>query len=142
MAAWILDLPLGWVVVVTFALTYLVSLAIHGLVLILAKGDRPRGFEGVSPGMLPPLGIIFGLFVAFLASQVWSDMDRAPVNWVKWLALWLQAICTLVAIAMVHIDNRGAAAAARFPSHPLRCSRSCRRTRPPRTRSITRFFSV
>jgi Protein of unknown function (DUF4239) len=27
--------------------------------------------------MLPPLGIIFSLFVAFTAAQVWSDNDRA-----------------------------------------------------------------
>jgi hypothetical protein len=27
--------------------------------------------------MLPPLGIIFGLFVGFTAAQVWSDADRA-----------------------------------------------------------------
>lgn len=27
--------------------------------------------------MLPPLGIIFGLFVGFTAAQVWSDGDRA-----------------------------------------------------------------
>jgi hypothetical protein len=29
--------------------------------------------------MLPPLGIIFGLFVAFTAAQVWSDNERANV---------------------------------------------------------------
>jgi len=27
--------------------------------------------------MLPPLGIIFGLFVAFTAAQVWTDNERA-----------------------------------------------------------------
>jgi uncharacterized protein YqgC (DUF456 family) len=27
--------------------------------------------------MLPPLGIIFGLFVAFTAAQVWNDNERA-----------------------------------------------------------------
>ena len=27
--------------------------------------------------MLPPLGIIFGLFVAFIAAQVWTDNERA-----------------------------------------------------------------
>jgi len=27
--------------------------------------------------MLPPLGIIFGLFMAFVAAQVWSDVERA-----------------------------------------------------------------
>ena len=35
-------------------------------------------------------------------------VSRARVNWVKWTALILQAICTLIAIAMVHIENRGA----------------------------------
>jgi hypothetical protein len=27
--------------------------------------------------MLPPLGILFALFVAFTAQQVWGDNDRA-----------------------------------------------------------------
>jgi hypothetical protein len=29
--------------------------------------------------MLPPLGIIFGLLVGFIAVQVWNDFDRAKV---------------------------------------------------------------
>lgn len=47
------------------------------LVMGLATGERARAFKGVTPGLLPPLGIIFGLFVAFLAAQVWSDLDHA-----------------------------------------------------------------
>jgi hypothetical protein len=43
----------------------------------LAVGERARSFKAVSPGMLPPLGIIFGLFVAFTAAQVWNDNERA-----------------------------------------------------------------
>jgi len=43
----------------------------------LAHGERARAFKAVSPGMLPPLGILFGLFVAFTAAQVWGDNDRA-----------------------------------------------------------------
>ena len=39
-------------------------------------------------------------------------ISRSNVNWLKWTALLLQAICTLTAIAMVHADNRGAAATA------------------------------
>jgi len=175
-------------------------------------GERVRAFKSISPGMLPPLGVLFGLFVAFVASQVWNDLDRAKtavnreasalravilltnsfpgepetrlhalvrrhiaeavtqewpmmaqqratltitppalaealqltfaltpsgegqaaaqremaallqnaldarrqriiisqssVNWVKWSGLLLQAVCTLLAIAMVHCDNR------------------------------------
>jgi hypothetical protein len=43
----------------------------------LAAGDRGRSFKQVSPGMLPPMGVIFGLLVCFLAVQVWGDADRA-----------------------------------------------------------------
>ena len=43
----------------------------------LAVGERARSFRSVSPGLLPPLGIIFGLFVAFTAAQVWTDNEKA-----------------------------------------------------------------
>jgi hypothetical protein len=33
-------------------------------------------------------------------------VSRSQVNWVKWTALLLQAVCTLVVVAMVHSDNR------------------------------------
>jgi hypothetical protein len=62
---------------VVFGVTYLVAAAIHAVVTVLAVGERARSFKAVSPGMLPPLGIIFGLFVAFIAAQVWNDSDRA-----------------------------------------------------------------
>lgn len=218
MSEWLQNLPVGWMALVIFTLTYLASWGIFTIVMRLVAGERIRIFKGVSAGMLPPLGIMFGLFVAFIASQVWNDIDRAnaavnreasalstvislaasfpgepqarlrdltrrhiheavtyewpmmahqsaslrvtplplneelqlilalaphsqgqvtaqreivsalesaidarrqriivsrsSVNWVKWAALLLQAICTLVAIAMVHSENRGAAAVA------------------------------
>ena len=46
-------------------------------VVVLATGERARAFKAVSPGILSPLGVIFGLFVAFTAVQVWNDNDRA-----------------------------------------------------------------
>jgi positive regulator of sigma E activity len=119
--------------------------------------------------MLPVLGIIFGLFVAFIAAQVWADNDRATatvsqeagalrsprllsdalqfvlslaadgpgqqtaqheiinaveralearrqriiislaeVDLVKWVCLYLQAMSVLLAIAIVHHEDRGA----------------------------------
>jgi hypothetical protein len=39
-------------------------------------------------------------------------ISGSTVNWVKWTAVLLQAICTLLAIAMVHSDNRVTAAIA------------------------------
>lgn len=218
MSDWIHSLPVGWMAVVVFGAVYLGSAGIYLLVIALATGERARAFKAVSPGLLPPLGILFGLLVAFVAAQVWADLDRAHaainreasalravvllagafpgepetrlrglvsrhienardiewpamgdrsatlmmipvplaealkttlslppagdgqlaaqreilaalenaldarrqrilisqagVNWVKWTALIVQAICTLVAIAMVHCDNRLAAGLA------------------------------
>jgi Protein of unknown function (DUF4239) len=215
---WLHNLPMGWMALVVFGATYLVAGGIYWVVMTLAVGERARAFKGLSPGMLPPLGIIFGLLVAFVAAQVWSDFEHAhtagnreasalravvllaasfpgapearlrtlirrhiqetvtqewsamaqqhatltmipaslaealqltlgltprgagqrvaqrellialqsaldarrqriilsqsKVNWVKWAGLLLQAICTLLAIAMVHSDNRTTAAIA------------------------------
>jgi uncharacterized MnhB-related membrane protein len=39
-------------------------------------------------------------------------MSHSEVNWVKWLCLSLQAAWALIAIAMVHNDNRLASAIA------------------------------
>ena len=216
MSDWLHNLPVVWMALVVFGFTYLVTAAIHVVVWVLAVGERARSFKAVSPGMLPPLGIIFGLLIGFTAAQVWSDNDRASaavdreasalrsvvilaaafpgepetrlrtlvssyiaeaaaqewpmmshhtitlqiaphalaealqqtlalettgpgqqiaqreitaalesamdarrqririsqsrVNWVKWSSLYLQAACTLLAIAMVHSDNRLASA--------------------------------
>src|SRR5262252_6839373 len=77
MADWLHELPVIWMCVVMFAGTYAMAAAVYGIVIGLAAGERARAFKGVSPGMLPPLGIIFGLFVAFVAAQVWGDNDRA-----------------------------------------------------------------
>jgi uncharacterized protein DUF4239 len=213
---WLHSLPIVWMGLLIFGLTALVTATLYVLVMALSVGERARSFKAVSPGLLPPLGILFALFVAFTASQVWSDNDKAnsvvdreasalrsvvilaatfpgepemrlrsllrsyiadavaqewpmmahrtatlqiipyslaealqltlaltpngqgqqtaqreittalenaldarrqriiisqsQVNWVKWLSLGLQAVCALLAIAMVHSDNRLASA--------------------------------
>lgn len=79
MSDWLHDLPVVWMALVIFGFTYLVSAAIYAVVAVLAVGERARSFKAISPGILAPLGIIFGLFVAFTAAQVWSDSERANV---------------------------------------------------------------
>ena len=218
MDEWLHNLPVWWMAFVVFAIAYLAAGGIFVIIMALAKGERVRVFKSVSLSVLPPLGIIFGLLVAFSAVQVWNDIDRAKmavdreasairmvvllatsfpgepeaqirtlirrhideavvaewptmakqsaslkvappalaetlrlalslapksegqvaaqreivtglenamdarrqriilsrssVNWVKWTCLFAQAGCTLIAIAMVHCDNRAAAAIA------------------------------
>lgn len=77
MSDWLHGLSFGWLIVIVFAFTYAVAALTWWVVTALATGDRGRGFQAVSPGMLPPLGVIFGLLVGFLAAGVWSDSDRA-----------------------------------------------------------------
>jgi hypothetical protein len=77
MSDWLHNLPVIWMALLIFGLTYLVTAAIYAVVMVLAVGERGRSFKAVSPGILPPLGIIFGLFVAFVAAQVWTDNERA-----------------------------------------------------------------
>jgi hypothetical protein len=74
---WFHELPVPWMALLVFGITYLLALGIHVGVAPLVRSRRAKSFKSVSPGMLPPLGIIFGLFVAFTAAQVWSDNDRA-----------------------------------------------------------------
>ena len=48
----------------------------------LAKGERGRAFKAISPGMLPPLGIIFGLFCrVHWAVHTWErGQPREPLS--------------------------------------------------------------
>src|SRR5215475_9637669 len=74
------NLPVLWMSLVVFGFTYLVTAAIYVAVLVSAVGDRARSFKAISPGLLPPLGIIFGLFVVFTAAQVWTDNEKAKAE--------------------------------------------------------------
>jgi len=77
MSDWILNLPVLWMSVVILAAIYVATAGIYLLVTKLAVQERARAFKAISPGMLPPLSVVFALLVGFLAAQVWSDADRA-----------------------------------------------------------------
>ena len=77
MTGWLHSLPLVWMTLIVFGVTYLVAFILHQGIATLSTGPVAHSFKALSPGMLPPLGIIFGLFVAFTAAQVWSDSDHA-----------------------------------------------------------------
>lgn len=96
MSDWLHNLPIAWMAFLVFVATYLVAGGIYGVVMALAGGERARTFKAMSAGMLPPLGIIFGLFVAFVAAQVWGDFDRAQTA-VNREASALRAVVLLIA---------------------------------------------
>jgi len=76
---WLHHLSVGWLGLIVLAAAYALTAAIYVGVLALAKGERERSFASVSPGMLPPMGLLFGLLVGFLAAQVWSDANQAQL---------------------------------------------------------------
>src|SRR5262245_31709772 len=77
MSDWLLHLPVLWMGAVILGATYLFTAALYFVITALAVGERAQAFKAISPGILPPLAIIFALLVGFLAAQVWSDADRA-----------------------------------------------------------------
>jgi hypothetical protein len=79
MRDWLLNLPIPAMAVVIFAGSYVLAAIVYFGTVKLATGERARAFKALSPGMLPPLGIIFGLLVGFIAAQVWSDFEKAKV---------------------------------------------------------------
>src|SRR4051794_24254590 len=77
MTSWLLNLPVVWMAVLNLGVTYTVTAALYLLITALATGERAQAFKAISPGMLPPLAIVFALLVGFLAAQDWNDADRA-----------------------------------------------------------------
>jgi hypothetical protein len=77
MGDWLLNLPVPWMALVIFLATYLIAGGVYLIVTRLAVNERAKTFKAISPGMLPPLGILFALLVGFVAVEVWSNYDKA-----------------------------------------------------------------
>jgi len=77
MSDWLHNLPVPLMALVIFGFTYLLAAVVFVAVALVATEERAKALKAISPGMLPVPGIIFGLFVAFTAAQVWGDSDHA-----------------------------------------------------------------
>src|SRR6476661_7201670 len=79
MGDWLLNLPVPWMALVIFLITYLVAGSIGFVVATLAvtNNERAKGFKAVSPGVLPVFGILFALLVGFIGVEVWGNFDKA-----------------------------------------------------------------
>lgn len=76
-STWLHSLPLWQMALVAFGLTFFVGAVIHVFTGWLAASRHRRALMAVSPGLLSPIGVIFGLLIAFTAAQVWNDTERA-----------------------------------------------------------------
>jgi hypothetical protein len=79
MGDWLLNLPVPRMAFVIFTATYLIAAGVHLLVTRLAVNERAKAFKAVSPGILSPLGVLFGLLIGFIAVEVWGNFEKAKV---------------------------------------------------------------
>jgi hypothetical protein len=63
-----------------FALFYLMAAALFAIGAMLARRRVAIALKATTPVMLTPLAVITGLLVAFLASRVWLNVDRANAH--------------------------------------------------------------
>jgi hypothetical protein len=62
---------------IVFVTTYFIAGGVYVVVTKLALTEWAQAFKAVSPGMLPPLGILFALLVGFIAVEVWNNLEKA-----------------------------------------------------------------
>jgi hypothetical protein len=77
MSDWLHELPVPLIAVVVIAGIALLIAVIQLITQRLGAGRWGDAIRGVSPSLLPPLGIVFALIVGFLAVGVWGDVDKA-----------------------------------------------------------------
>jgi hypothetical protein len=116
MIDWLLNLPVVWMACVIFGATYLATGIIYCTIESLAVGERAKAFKSISPGLLSPLGLIFGLFVAFVAARAWNDVDRAKTA-VSTEASALRAVILLSDIFPEESKTRLHALVRRYITH-------------------------
>jgi hypothetical protein len=77
MIAWFAQVSLLLLTATVFLALYLAVV----LILVALRVVRRRGHDAMlgplSPGLMAPLGLIFGLLVGFLVADVWADRARA-----------------------------------------------------------------
>ncbi|KAK46635.1 hypothetical protein BG58_08790 [Caballeronia jiangsuensis] len=76
-STWLHNLPLWEMTLVVFGVVGIAGAAIHFVAGRLAASAHRRSFIALSPGLLSPIGVIFGLLIAFTAAQVWNDTSQA-----------------------------------------------------------------
>lgn len=74
---WVPNLPVVLIALLALVGMALLTLAIYALIMRLAGSEQAAALQALSPGMLPPMGILFALIVGFLAVGVWGNVDSA-----------------------------------------------------------------
>jgi hypothetical protein len=77
MLFWIESQPTPVIALLVFALCYTLAAIVFFVTATMSRRLIADQLKATTPVMLTPLAIISGLLIAFLASRVWSNVDRA-----------------------------------------------------------------
>jgi hypothetical protein len=80
MISWIESKETAVIALIVFGIYYAVTAIIFIVAAILHKRETAGHLKATSPVMLTPLSVFAGLLIAFLASHVWSNLDRAQTD--------------------------------------------------------------
>jgi hypothetical protein len=77
MLTWLTAQPTSFIALIVFGFIWLIAALIFAIVTGVAKRHGSSDFKAISPVTLTPLSVIAGLLIAFLASHVWTNLERA-----------------------------------------------------------------
>src|SRR5215212_1513974 len=77
MILWIESQDVAVITLIVFALCYAIAAIIFAAAIIVSRRRIATDLKATTPVMLTPLSVIASLLIAFLASRVWSNVDRA-----------------------------------------------------------------
>jgi hypothetical protein len=74
---WIESQNVAVIALIVFGLCYAIAALIFVAIVFVSRRPIASDLKATTPVMLTPLSVIAGLLIAFLASRVWSNVDRA-----------------------------------------------------------------
>jgi hypothetical protein len=77
MMLWVESQSTAVIALVLFAICYALAAVAFALSALLARHRLAGDLKTLTPVLLTPLSVITGLLIAFLATRVWANLDRA-----------------------------------------------------------------
>ena len=77
MVLWIESQSTSIIALIVFSAAYLSAALIFFVATLLSRRPIASELQPVTPSLLSPLGTTLGIFIAFLAVRVWTNLDRA-----------------------------------------------------------------
>ena len=144
MISWIESKETAVIALIVFGIYYAVTAVIFVVAAMLHKRERAAHLKATSPVMLTPLSVFAGLLIAFLASRVWSNLDRAQTDVVQEASALHEVVLILNSLpADISVTVRKSMRCARSSNGTINTTPGPRWSiRRPRRKTTARSYSL